>query len=119
MREPIVFHAVKTNYALEVEIYGRVRTGEERKLAVVQPVNLEIRVIDPMVDGPAVPMMRVETEVAQALFDALADAGFRHSTETQSAAQLAATELHLTDMRCLVEKAYQVNLMVGVTPPPR
>jgi hypothetical protein len=114
MIEPIVFHVVKTNYGLEVEIYGRARTGEERRFAVVQPINLEIRVAAP--DDLPTPMLRVESEIAQALFDALADAGFRHSTETQSAAQLAATELHLTDMRCLVEKAYSVNLMVGVPP---
>ena len=114
---PLTFHAVKTNYALQVEIYGRARVSENR-FQIVEPVKLTIREVDINQSDLPGPMLTLATEIAQNLFDALSDAGFRHSTETQSAAQLGATERHLTDMRCLVEKAYSVNLnlMIGVSP---
>lgn len=78
----------------------------ERRRAIAEPIQFR-ELTDDERDGLAMdellsPALCLTEEDAQRLIDAMWDAGLRPTGSHGSAGQLAATELHLEDMRRLV-----------------
>lgn len=96
------FNARRTYYGQTVELFASQRQEDEGKLAIVMPVNLELKIFDMAIGELPGPMLSLEKEDAQRLLDALFDAGFRPSGETDKESQLGAVLKHLADMRALV-----------------
>lgn len=82
-------------------------TGGEGSPVVVQTGTLTMV---PATDGAFIPpTVRLETDEAQQLMDALWDCGLRPTEGKGSAGALAATQRHLDDMRKLVGHAFKLK----------
>lgn len=91
------FVFIRVPWNLTVDFWIRNRTGD--RWSIAQPPVFEE--VEPLTMSPP-PTMSLSEMDAQALCDALWEAGFKPSAGHGSVGQLAATEKHLADMRDIV-----------------
>lgn len=99
-------YAERRNFGREVAIYASVQR-DDGCLVMLAPGEEKVLTDDSQLGGAFVQM---RPEQAQQLMDSLWAAGFRPVDGHGSTGQLAATQMHLQDMRALVAHALKAKL---------